>query len=194
MIGQTLKLINWSNRISILRNFSEKVENEWIQVIERHRAAVALYFQLAGTIPENTWLTPIEAEKWTPAQITHHLILTYQVFLKQIRGEQNIKTVYSPFVRWLLRLFILPQIYRRRKLPRGAQAPKEILPIDADKKCEVALEELEKAVGEFENEASERRNEENLRLTHHVFGKIKLIEGIELAAIYMEHHARQLPH
>lgn len=170
------------------------VENEWTQIMERHRAAVALYFQFAETIPENTWLTPIEDEKWTPAQITEHLILTYQVFLKQMGGKRNIKPVHSSFVQWLLRLFILPQIYRRRKLPRGAQAPEEILPIEADKTREAALEQLKKAVVEFENEASERRNEEYLRLTHHVFGKIKLIEGIDLAAIHTEHHARQLPH
>lgn len=163
--------------------------------MERHRAAVALYFQCAGIIPENAWLTPIEAEKWTPAQITEHLILTYQVFLQQMRGEQNIKTVYGSGMQWLLRLLILPGIYRRRKLPRGAQAPEEILPVKADQRREAAIEQLKKAVGEFENEASARRNEESLRLTHHVFGKIKLIQGIDLAAIHTEHHARQLlPH
>ncbi len=170
------------------------VENEWTEVMERHRSAVALFVQFAATIPENVWLTPIEDEKWTPAQITEHLILTYQVFLNQMRGEQNIKTVHSSFVRWLLRLFILPIIYWRRKLPRGAQAPAEILPIEANKTREAALEQLKKAIDEFESEASERRNEESLRLTHHVFGKIKLIEGIDLAAIHTEHHARQLPH
>lgn len=169
------------------------VENEWAQVMERHRAAVAVYLQIAGTIPETVWLAPIEAEKWTPAQITEHLILTYQIFLKQMRGEQNIEMIHGFLMRRLLRLLILPGIYRRRKLPRGAQAPDEILPIEANKTPEVALKQLREAVAKFEKEASERRNEENLRLTHHVFGKIKLIEGIDLAAIHTEHHARQLP-
>lgn len=169
------------------------VENEWTQAMERHRAAVALYLQIAERASKNAWQTPIQAEKWTPAQVTEHLILTYQIFLKQMRGEQNIEMIYGSLVRRVLRLLILPRIYRRGELPRGAQAPNEILPVEANKTQEIALKQLKEAVVEFVKEASERRNEKDLRLTHHVFGKIKLIEGIELAAIHTEHHARQLP-
>ncbi|MBA2333976.1 MAG: DinB family protein, partial [Blastocatellia bacterium] len=69
---------------------SETNEKQWTEVMERHRAAVANYLQIASEITEVNWRIPVEAEKWTPAQITEHLILTYQVFAKQIRGEQNI--------------------------------------------------------------------------------------------------------
>lgn len=168
------------------------VENEWNQVMERHRAAVELYFQIAERASENALLTPIQAEKWTPAQITEHLILTYRIFLRQMRGEQNIKMVHGFIVRRLLRALVLPVIYRRRKLPHGAQAPKEILPVEADKTRDAALEQLKVAVADFEKEALERRNEKELRLTHHVFGKINLIKAIDLAAIHTEHHAQQL--
>jgi len=171
----------------------ETSEKQWTEVMERHRAAVANYLQIASEINAVNWRIPVEVEKWTPAQITEHLILTYQVFVKQIGGEQNIEMVYGFLLRRVLRLVVLTKIFRTRRFPRGAKAPKEILPTESNQTLEAALKQLEESAGEFEMTASAHRNEKNLRLTHHVFGEIKLLEAVDLAAIHTEHHTRQLP-
>ena len=58
---------------------------------------------------------------------------------------------------------------------------------------ETALKQLKDLSVEFETEILSRRSDEKLRLTHHVFGQIKPLKGVDLAAIHTEHHTRQLP-
>ncbi len=170
-----------------------KIEKEWAAAIEKHRTAITDYVQTASRIDEQIWRLSVEAEKWTPAQITDHLILTYEMLVKQICGGQGLKMQYGFPLRQILRLTILPKIYRTRQLPRGAKAPPEIMPEDSEMPRETALAKLEELSGAFENEILSRRNDKDFRLTHHVFGDIKPLKGIDFIAIHTEHHARQLP-
>lgn len=169
------------------------IEKEWSAAIEKHRAVIADYVQTASRIDEQVWRLPVEAEKWTPAQITDHLILTYQTLIEQIGGGRGLKMQYNFVLRQILRLAILPKIYRTRQLPRGAKAPPEILPQDSKMARQAALEKLEKLCGEFENEILSRRADKKLRISHHVFGAIKPLKAIDFIAIHTEHHTRQLP-
>jgi hypothetical protein len=169
------------------------IEKEWTEAIERHRAVMADYLQTAARLEEQVWRLPVGAEKWTPAQITDHLIRTYKITLEQIRGRQGIKMQYGFLLRQILRVALLPKIFRTRQLPRGAKAPKEILPEDSGMPRETVLEQLKELSGEFENEILSGRNNKKLRLTHHVFGEIKPLKAIDFVAIHTEHHTRQLP-
>jgi hypothetical protein len=171
----------------------DTIQKEWTAAIEKHRTVIADFVRTASRIDEQIWRLPVEAEKWTPAQITDHLILTYEMLVKQIRGEQNLKMQYGFPLRQILRLAILPKIYRTRRLPRGAKAPPEIMPEDSEMPRETALEKLEELSGEFENEILSRRDDKKFRLTHHVFGEIKPLKAVDFIAIHTEHHARQLP-
>lgn len=171
----------------------DTIQTEWTAAIERHRAAIADYLQIAARLDEQVWRLPVGAEKWTPAQITDHLIRTYNITLEQLRGGQGIKTQYGFLLRQVLRLAVLSKIYRTRELPRGAKAPEEILPKDSKTPRETALEQLKELSGEFENEILSGRNNKKLRLTHHVFGEIRPLKAIDFVAIHTEHHTRQLP-
>ncbi len=169
------------------------IEKEWIDAIERHRITIADYIQTVAAYDEQAWRVPVASAKWTPAQITDHLILSYKVTLGQLRGEQRVKMVYNFLLRSILRLTVLPRIFRNRRLPSGARAPEEMLPEDASIPRETALEYLTDVSGEFETEIFSIRNDKKLRLTHHIFGEIKPLEGLNLLAIHVAHHARQLP-
>lgn len=149
--------------------------------------------QTASRIAEQGWRFPVETAKWTPAQITDHLIRTYQISLAEIRGGQGMKMQYGFLLRQILRLAVLPRIFRTRRLPGGAKAPSEILPADSKMPRETTLKQLEELSGEFERQILSRRHDEHLRLTHHVFGKIKPLKGVDFIAIHIEHHGRQLP-
>ncbi len=172
---------------------NDAIQKEWTTAIEKHRTVIADYVRTASRIDEQIWRQPVAAEKWTPAQITDHLILTYEMLVKQIRGEQSMQMQYGFPLRQILRLAVLPKIYRTRRLPRGAKAPSEIMPEDSKMPRQTALKQLEKLSGAFENEILSRRNDKKFRLTHHVFGEIKPLKGIDFIAIHTEHHARQLP-
>jgi len=172
---------------------NDTIQKECNEAIEKHRAVVADYVRTASSIDEEVWRQPVGAEKWTPEQITDHLILTYEMLVKQIRGEQSLRMQYGFPLRQILRLTVLPKIYRTRQLPPGAKAPPEIMPEDSEMPRETALEKLEELSGEFENEILSRRGDKKFRLTHHVFGKIKPLKAIDFVAIHTEHHTRQLP-
>jgi len=172
---------------------SDTIQKEWREVIERHRTAIADYLQSASRLNERVWRVPVKTEKWTPAQITDHLIRTYHILLEQVRGGRGLPMQYGFLLRQILRLALLPRIFRTRRLPGGAKAPKEIVPADSNRPRESTLRQLEELSGEFEREILSRRNDGQLRLTHHVFGEIKPLRGVDFIAIHIEHHGRQLP-
>lgn len=167
-------------------------QKEWTEAIEKHRVVIADYVRAASGIDERAWRLPVAAEKWTPALITDHLIRTYEMLVEQICGGQGLKMQYGFALRQILRLTILPKIYRTRQLPRGAKAPTEIMPEDSKMPRATALEKLEESSGAFENEILLRRDDKNFRLTHHVFGDLKPLKAIDFIAIHTEHHTQQL--
>ncbi len=171
----------------------DPVLQKWTDTIEKHRAAIAGYVQSASRMDDRTWRLPVDSGKWTPAQITDHLLRTYRIALDQVRGGPGIKPQYGFLLRQILRLAFLPRIFRTRRLPAGAKAPVEIRPSDSNIPRETALRQLTDVSAEFETELLSRRNEKDLRLTHHVFGAVKPLRGVDFVAIHTEHHTRQLP-
>ncbi len=171
----------------------DTVQRLWTEAIGRHRAAVSDYLRAASSIEEPVWRLPVGPDKWSPAQITDHLIRTYQIAGRQVRGGEGIRIRYGFLLRQVLRLLFLPRIFRTRRLPGGAKAPREILPVDSKMPRETALERLDEFSGEFEREILLRRNDRRLRLTHHIFGEIEPLKGVDFMAIHTEHHGRQLP-
>lgn len=175
------------------RKMVETAPGEWTEAIERHRTAIADYLQAASAIEEPVWRLPVGLNKWSPAQITDHLIRTYRILAEQVRGGRGIRIRYGFLLRQTLRLLLLPRIFRTRRLPGGARAPREILPGDSVIPREMAVRQLDELSREFEREILSRRNDRHLRLTHHVFGDIEPLKGVDFIAIHTEHHGRQLP-
>ncbi len=171
----------------------DTVPQKWTDTIETHRAAIADFARAASAMEEEAWRLPVHPGKWTPAQITDHLLRTYRIVLDQLRGGPGIKPQYGFLLRQILRLAFLPRIFRTRRLPAGAKAPVEIRPADSNIARETALRQLTDVSAEFETEMLSRRNDKDLRLTHHVFGAVKPLRGVDFIAIHTEHHARQLP-
>ncbi|MEP6768361.1 MAG: DinB family protein [Acidobacteriota bacterium] len=170
----------------------DTVQREWTEAVGRHRAAITDYLRVASSIEEPVWRLPIGPNKWTPAQITDHVFRTYQVAVEQVRGGPGIRVRYGFLLRQILRVLFLPRIFRTRRLPRGAKAPREIFPGDSEILREMALRRLDELSSEFEREILLRRDDRSLRLTHHIFGEIEPLKGVDFIAIHTEHHGRQL--
>lgn len=171
----------------------KKTEEKLSGEIKKHRAILDEYIQKAGEIDEQIWQTPVAAEKWTPAQITEHLIETYQLVVNQARGGPGLRVQTGFLLQKILRLLILPRIYRTRRLPGGAKSPKELLPTDSGQTRQEALRQLLEVGDKFEETIWSLREDDTFRLKHHIFGEIEIVKATEFIAIHTEHHGRQLP-
>ena len=110
----------------------------------------------------------------------------------QLRGGSGLRLRSGWLMRQALRALILPSIFRKRALPRGARAPSEIRPREVRGTQPEALALLENLARGFEAEAFSRRHQPGLTLDHHVFGGLDLRRGVDFIAIHVEHHQRQI--
>lgn len=163
----------------------------WNDALARHSAAAEDICKTAGSISDVKWPLPISEGKWSAGQIVDHLNKTYEVAIKQMQGSAGIR-VRSP---WLLRLIlrqtILRSIYRKRSLPKGARAPSEIRPAAECGAKNDLVDRFKKLASEFE-EVVRANRPTSTQLTHHIFGGIDLLKGVDFIAIHVEHHHRQL--
>lgn len=164
----------------------------WSSALVRHSAAVESYCSTARSIDETTWNAPIADGKWSPAEITEHLNRTYDVTLDQLNGGQGIRVRTNWFVRSMLRATALRWIFRRRALPRGAKAPREVKPDCVVDSRVDAIARMVLLASRFEDLVAERHQDAGLKLTHHIFGEIDLLPAIDFVAIHIEHHHRQI--
>lgn len=172
---------------------NEKLDRQWEAAVSRHAEAVGRYLASAAAVPEELWRQPVAEGKWTPAEITEHVLLAYRTLVDQVRGGRGLRVQTGWLMRNVLRVAVLAPIMMTRRLPPGARAPRALRPGEAASPRDAALEELRRAAAEFEAELSARRHDEGLRLTHHLFGAVRPLKAIDFVAIHTEHHGRQLP-
>jgi hypothetical protein len=163
----------------------------WGSALLRHSNAAGRFANTAGSISESSWSEPLADGKWTPAQVTEHLNRTYQVIIGELKGEKGIR-IRSPWLlRQVLRQTVLRSIYRKRALPKGARAPSEIVPKLTDETQCASLERFKELARNFEAAVNANRDT-GRKLTHHIFGGIDLLPGLDFIAIHIEHHHRQI--
>ncbi|HEX6039843.1 DinB family protein [Longimicrobium sp.] len=172
---------------------TSRADTRWHAAMEEHQVALAAYLDAAGRLSDVAWTRPWAPGKWTPAQITEHLVMTYRVFIGEVTGGPGMKLKLTGFRRRLLRMFLLPHMLFHRTFPRGAPAPRELRPADAALPARAqALEQMRELGERFEREASRARASGWTHVTHPFFGPIDLTRGMRLAAVHIEHHTRQL--
>lgn len=172
---------------------TSRADTRWHAAVEEHQVALAAYLDVAGRLSSAAWTSPWAAGKWTPAQITEHLSMTYRVFIGEVQGGPGMKLKLTPFRRRVLRTLMLPHMLFHRTFPRGAPAPRELRPGDAPGPAQTeALAQMRALGEEFEREASRARASGWTHVTHPYFGPIDLRRGMRLCAVHIEHHTRQL--
>lgn len=167
-------------------------ESRWQAALAEHRAAIAGYADAVRALDAGAWMRPRAAEKWSPAQITEHLTLSYRAFLKEARGEGGMKMKVFGLRLRLLRWFLLPHILFHRTFPAKAVSPRELRPLEGSPDREGAVAELVATAAEAEREIEAARRRPGAVLTHPYFGGIELARGLKFAAVHVEHHTRQV--
>lgn len=143
-------------------------------------------------MPPGAWATPIAAGKWTPAQITEHVAIAFEVAGRALRGESGIPGL-PRIVRPLVRSLFLRRVLKTKAFPRNAKGPKVFAPSASPPPAPQVIERLRRAESELEAAVNALRNEGRSTIEHPAFGRISVEEYLELNAIHTRHHMAQLP-
>lgn len=163
-------------------------------LVREHRDAVAHFVARAGLVGADRWLTPRAEGKWTPAEETRHVILTYEAIVADLRDERRMASRGGGLRRLVWRAFGLTSILWLRRIPRPVPAPREVRPAEERGSRDELLATLARAVADFEDVfASTWRDRPRKVLAHPYFGNITLRQAMTLMTVHTRHHAAFLP-
>lgn len=158
-----------------------------------HRAAVERFLESAEAVRDGQWTAHPLPDKWSPAQIAEHLVLTYDAMLRELKGGVGLRLRGSWWRRLLIRLRFLPMVLKQGRLPSGAPAVREVRPGDAI--CDKAdfMRVFRERAQEFDLGIGAAHQKGGVRLTHPFFGRLDPSQALTLVAVHIEHHRKQLP-
>ncbi|MFL5448602.1 MAG: DinB family protein [Gemmatimonadales bacterium] len=165
---------------------------DWATLVVRHSAAVEEFLRAAHEIEADRWTRPAGPGKWSPAEITSHLIESYRIFRSELAGGPGMGLRLAPIRRWVLRRTTLPRILSTGTFPDGARAPRETRPREVQADPRVALHTLSTEADAMVQELSDRMRSGRVRLTHAYFGRMSARQSLTLAIVHTRHHARQM--
>jgi hypothetical protein len=167
-------------------------EARWRAALAEHRAALEGYAAAVRALDGEAWTRPWAPGKWTPAEVTEHLALSYRAFIAEAEEGRPMKLKMTRLRRTLLRWFLLPHMLFHRTFPVKAVAPREVRPAGNDGTPEEALAELLRLGAEAEAALERARARPGAVLTHPYFGSIELTRAVRFCAVHLEHHTRQV--
>lgn len=165
---------------------------DWTDVTARHRRSVEEFLGQARQIPPARWNRAVAAGKWSPAQITEHLRLTYDAVTREATGGPTLRVRTSWWLRLYLRFAYLRRILDEGTIPSGARAPRELMPGPGPFEQEALLAGLTAAVDRAEAAFAGEDGARARGFTHHVFGRLEAADALRFATVHNGHHARQL--
>ena len=163
--------------------------SSWSEALRIHGSASSAFAAAAGAVAPEAWDRPLADGKWSPAQITDHLIQTYDVVLREVAGGGGMRVRTSLLLRLFLRLTYKPRILRGGWFPARAPAPPEIRPSKTPLGQQEGVALFRQRAQEFEAAVQARPK---ARVTHAYFGVLAPAEGVLFCARHIEHHCAQL--
>jgi DinB superfamily len=157
-----------------------------------HAQAVEQFVVAARCLPPEHWERPPLPGQWSPAEITSHLDLTYQVLRAELTGAAGMRLLGSPLRRWLLRHTVMSKILRGQPFPPGARAPREIRPGEIHDDAAIGLTALAAEAEAFSRELTARAASGPVHLTHAYFGQLSARQSLVLVSVHTRHHTRQI--
>lgn len=167
-------------------------DRAWSEAEVLHAQTVRRYLATAGSVATDKWAAAPRPGKWSPAEVTRHLVLTYEALAAEQSSGLVIPITFPPWKAWALRTFALPRLLKGRPFPPGVKAPREVRPKGEIPGSDVLLEEFEGAAGRFQSAYQAARQRPGARATHPYFGRLPLLEMFRFGSIHTEHHRRQL--
>jgi len=163
-------------------------------LLEDHAAALERFIARAAAVPPEQWHVPRAEGKWSAAQQTKHLALTFEALARELRGGPGVKLIGRWWQRRIWRWFGFSQVLVQGRIPGAVRAPREVRPPDRPGEQADLLSELRSRAEEFESALAEAlRERPRMRATHPYFGSLSLSEAVRFCAVHTRHHTGFLP-
>jgi hypothetical protein len=159
--------------------------------LELHATASEAFLRSAESVPDARWHQPAAEGKWSPAQLTDHLVRTYDALLQELGGGPGMRIRTRLWQRLLLRVTVKPRLLRGGPFPRGIRAPREIRPAEAGPDKAVGLALFRERAASFVQAV--RAAPPGKQLTHPFLGMGPVPEGVLFCARHLQHHNAQFP-
>jgi hypothetical protein len=160
--------------------------------IEAHRRALLDFVATAEAIAPAAWNAPAADGKWSPAQVTEHLRLSYATARAELAGRPGFRIRTKWWQRRIGRLLHLGKILDAGRFPAGVPAVREIRPgegpYDRRELLTAFRDEGERFLAEAASAAGDRR----ATITHPFLGSLTLRQGIRFLAQHVRHHHAQI--
>lgn len=160
-------------------------------VIANNRQAVTDFLTTAGAFAPSEWGRPRAPGKWSPGQVTEHLVLTYELGRGILHGTFPGPTA-PRVVRPLIRVLFLKRVLRRGQFGRPAKTLEPLEPAASPASPEVLAGRLQAAATAFEEDMETAARSGHATLDHPFFGKVHLDDYVRLQVIHTHHHHAQL--
>jgi hypothetical protein len=167
-------------------------QEEWAVLIADHRAALDAFLARVASLEPAIWSSPRAEDKWSPAEVSEHLRLTYSTLLAELQEKGGFRIRTRWWQRQLLRLFYLPGILRTGRMGRLAPAPREIRPADAAYDQSSTLDHLRREGHAFLQALGATDLSTFKGLTHPFFGRLAPLEMLRVVTIHVRHHHEQV--
>ena len=158
--------------------------------MEAQREALAAFLATAASLSPETWNTPREGDKWSPAQIAEHLRLAYATLRSELAGQGGFRIRTKPWQRWLLRFTHLRRILRTGRFPGGVPATREIRPAAGPYDRDELLSALREEGARFAQAVASAPADSTI--THPFLGRLALRDGVRFTAQHIRHHHAQI--
>jgi hypothetical protein len=171
---------------------TRRLPSDWGSLSADHRNAVEQFVATVRQLPPGSWSNPLAPGKWTPAEISSHLIASYRIMRAELAGGAGMALRLKPLQRWVLRHTVLPRILRGGPFPAGARAPRETRPVEVIRDLGESLAILATEANTLAEELTSHARAGRVRLTHAYFGGMSARQSLQLLAVHTRHHARQI--
>lgn len=161
-------------------------------VIDSNRTAVSELVSTVLKLPASRWDEPRRRGKWSPAQITEHLAITYERATQFLDGPIPVSgrrppKFLRPFIRTLIRLTVL----RTGEFIKS-KTPAAFEPSARPEARQVLCDRLRRASDAFELRAREKLDAGIRTFEHSYFGTFGIEEFVRLEMHHVNHHRRQI--
>ncbi len=169
----------------------------WTAARAEHRAVLADFMTLVHRVPAAAWQAPLAPGKWSPAALTLHVIHAYEFGRDAAQGKSGMRLRVPALAAWVARHLLLPVLLARRRFPRGAESPPEVVPdLSAARSLTPAqaIERLEHTAHSAEAALAHAgaQGARAPRVVHAYFGALSPLQAQRLLTAHTRHHAQQL--
>jgi hypothetical protein len=167
----------------------------WLDAEREHAESVAAFLLAASCVPDDKWHLPLGPGRWSPAEFVLHIERSYALGREAVLRGATMRPRASRPVAWLARTLLLPLMTRTRRFPRGARAPREVVPDAAEARAvarEALAVRLQSAAADALRELRTRSADGAPCFTHAYFGPLSAYQTLRMLSAHTRHHAGHL--